>query len=323
MISFNRSTVQIILVTVFAFLFSNRSFAWQSQCEDIVLRGHLNILTINILYSELVDRTERLKTIADFIIEETDASEPVDVILLQETVSGTLAGTINNSLELRNLLSVRGLDYNLRSRSVTGVRGILMVGNALLSRCEITCFESLILPFVPETVANIPFPIRHEVQMARIDVPGYNSIDVYNTHLCSFCPGSERFKQAEAMMLFLSMVEDCGGDGNPVILGGDFNTDLTVPTDIPVYELITQDFGFTDTYTAVHDCSDCCSEQQGYAGCTYAVDDNPLAFGAPPMRIDYIFVKGTAFESYESRVVFTASPWVSDHSGLLSRIKLH
>jgi len=49
-----------------------------------------------------------------------------------------------------------------------------------------------------------------------------------------------------------------------MILGGDFNTDLSLPEDFPAYNLITQQLGFTDTYRAVNpDCTSCCSSTYG------------------------------------------------------------
>jgi endonuclease/exonuclease/phosphatase family metal-dependent hydrolase len=51
------------------------------------------------------------------------------------------------------------------------------------------------------------------------------------------------------------------------------------------------------------------------------VPGNTLVSGAPPVRIDYIFVQGD-FASLESQVVFNEAPWVSDHSGVITRIAI-
>ena len=88
-----------------------------------------------------------------------------------------------------------------------------------------------------------------------------------------------------------------------------------------------QDYEFIDTYAIANDCTDCCSDEDGYDGCTYSVLDNPYAFNPltgqieDPKRIDYIFIKGMNILS--SNVVFNSDPWISDHSGVLTRISLH
>jgi maltose 6'-phosphate phosphatase len=178
--------------------------------------------------------------------------------------------------------------------------------------------------------------------MSRMKIPSFGKINVYNTHLCAFCdPIEERLKQAEVLMDFIRDVEGfIWWDKNPVILGGDFNTNLNNPEDVFVYDLITQeDFinneEFIDSYAAAGECSNAltlsCCQDYGDPGCTFAVSrDNPYAInpftGEPglPKRIDYIFVLG--LEILDSVVVFRSGteddPWVSDHSGVLTRIKL-
>jgi maltose 6'-phosphate phosphatase len=297
-----------------------QAFAGQPQCDDVMQRGHLNVLTVNILYSEVPHRLDRLRATADFIVAQEQAGEPVDIILLQEVVSGVLAGTVSLSLNLTFMLWQQGLHYNLRFRPVTGLPGIFMVGNAMLSRCAVTKFASRLLPYAPEVVEGIGLPVLHEVQRIIIDVPDYGAASVYNTHLCSYCPGQDRLRQTESIIDFLDAEPD--NESRLVVIGGDFNTDITVAGDVPTYNLITEDNGFTDTYAAASSCTNCCSEAEGRAGCTYAVQGNPLAEGAPPVRIDYLFARGKFSDIRESLVVFNQAPWVSDHSGLLSRIEL-
>jgi len=294
--------------------------AGASVCSDVAGRGHLNVLTINILYTDFFTRLERLRAVADFIEGAQAAGEPVDIILLQEVVSGALSGTPSLSINLKLMLQSQGIHYNLRFRPVAGLPGAFMVGNAMLSRCAITDFASRLLPYAPERpLGGAGLPVLHEVQRIAIDVPDYGATSVYNTHLCSFCPGSDRLRQSEALFRFLDRHEDT--EGRLAVLGGDFNTDLTVATDLPAYSLITEKNGFTDSYAAANTCTDCCSDAEGLAGCSYAVPGNTMAAGEPPVRIDYIFVRGD-FTALESRVVFNAAPWVSDHSGVLTRIGL-
>ncbi len=74
-------------------------------------------------------------------------------------------------------------------------------------------------------------------------------------------------------------------------------------------------------------CSSCCDDPSD-KGCTYGVDGNPYAInfftGKPEnaSRIDYIFIKGKNVLAGDSDVVFKSSPWVSDHSGVLTRVLL-
>jgi maltose 6'-phosphate phosphatase len=324
----------LILMTNFSVALS-----WQAQCPDVMERGYLNVLTINVLFSEVENREDRLTIIADFMEQQEQEREPIDLVLLQEVVGGPLAGTVNSALDLKDLLAERGLEYNLRYRLANGLPGILTVGNAILSRYEILWTISKTLPFVTEEpFEGFEIPLRRKVMMSRVKIPGFGKINVYNTHLCAFCdPIEERLKQARVLMDFIRDVEDfIWWDKNPVILGGDFNTNLNIEHDWTVYDLITQDYGFIDTYARANRCEvlyqepdDCCSDEDD-PGCTYAVPGNPYAFNPftgeqeNPQRIDYIFVKGLA--SLESVVVFRSGtegdPWVSDHSGVLTKIKL-
>ena len=297
------------------------AFSCQAQCTDVATRGYLNVLTINLLFSEIKDRETRLKDIANFIAEQREEEEPVDVVLLQEVVGGPLSGTINSSLDLKRLLAERGMKYNLRYRLANGLPGILTVGNAILSRCKILFTISKTLPFVSEEpFEGFEIPLRRKVMMCRIKVPYFGKINVYNTHLCAFCDSTERLEQTEVLSEFIENVENFIWGENPIILGGDFNANLNIPDDLPVYELITRNLEFIDTYATANDCTDCCSEEEGYLGCTYAVPGNPYSGAEEPKRIDYIFIKGV--ETDRSVVVFDSYPWVSDHSGVLTRIRL-
>ena len=301
----------------------------EARCLDVAARGKINVLTINLLFSEIRNRETRLESIANFLQQQADAGEPVDIVLLQEVVGGPLSRTRNSSLDLANLLASKGLNYNLRYRMANGLQQILSVGNSILSRCEIVLTLSKTLPFESEELLEgFQIPLRRKVIMTRVEVPGFGKINVYNTHLCPFCDPGERLEQAQVLMSFIDMVEGLIAGKNPIILGGDFNTNRNLPGDLPVYNLITQDKQFTDTFASFNSCTDCCSQGEGFAGCTFAVAGNPFATnpftGQPedPVRIDYIFTKGGSLTIDSSVVVFNSDPWVSDHSGVLTRITL-
>jgi maltose 6'-phosphate phosphatase len=308
-------------------IFSPCAWSNQAQCNNVT---RLNVLTINLLFSEVKTREARLQAIADFIQEYE-----VDVILLQEVVGGSLAKTANSSVDLQTLLAKKGINYNLAYTMANGIPGILSVGNSILSRCEILAHLSWTLPFESEEIFdNFEVPLKRKVLMARLNVPLVGKVHVYDTHLCSYCPPDGRYQQAQVLMAFIKNVEYLFPGDNPIIAGGDFNTDLNFKDDFPVYQLIINN-GFTDTYASKHVCPipngypSCCNpaDPGNQAGCTFAVDDNPYAFDLfthemeNPERIDYIFVKGVqGIEA--STVVFNEAPFVSDHSGVLSTVRL-
>ena len=290
----------------------------------------LNVMTINLLFSEVEDRDMRLNTIADFI---KTCGETVDLILLQEVVGGALSKTINSALDLKNKLTAENLDYNLSYRMANGLPGLLTVGNAILSVHEIRYTLATTLPFESEEIfRGVEIPLRRKVMMSRIDVPGFGKINVYNTHLCAYCDPQERLEQTRVLMKFIKNVEALIPGSNSIILGGDFNiVDALIGTELaPEYELITSN-GFTDSYAYYYACDNnrCCDARDSFAtGCTFAVEDNPYAFnfftGQPEetVRIDYIFLKNGP-QVLDSKVVFNPNPdWVSDHSAVLTKIAL-
>ena len=89
-------------------------------------------MTINLLFSEIENRDDRLDIIASFAAENN-----IHVIMLQEVVGGLLVGTNNSAKDLQNLLEGYGKNYNLKTAFETGLPGLLAVANSILSRCEI------------------------------------------------------------------------------------------------------------------------------------------------------------------------------------------
>ncbi len=179
-----------------------------AKCNDVATRGYINVLTINLLFSEMEYRETRLEEIADFIKEKAKAGDPIDVVLLQEVVGGALAETSNSSMDLNKLLAARGLSYNLNYQLANGLPGLLSVGNAILSRCEILIKTFMILPIITEEVlGDIEVPLRRGVAMSRINIPGFGPIHIYNTHLCSYCDVEERLTQAQVLLKFINTTE--------------------------------------------------------------------------------------------------------------------
>lgn len=310
------------------FLFISVPWAAPSACQDVAGRGYISVLTINLLFSEIEQRDLRLARIADFVKQQSEQGHPIDVIFLQEVAGGLLEGTDNTSVDLRTLLLARSLNYNLRYTMADGIEGLLSVGDAILTRCRIKSLFTMTLPVESEEVFDdFQIPLPRKAIMVSIIVPGFGNINVYDTHLCSGCTGSERLQQAKVLMAFVKAVEKKLPGDNPIILGGDFNTDLNIQDNLPVYNLITGN-GFLDAYAAFNKCPVCCTPPSDLSGCTLALPGNPFAFDLitnqpeVPARIDYIFVKGVG-PVLDSQVVFKGdSHWVSDHSGVLSRVEL-
>lgn len=316
------------MTVILFFLFPIYS-AWPaaSVCPDVASRGYINVLTINLLFSEIEDRDLRLTRIANFVKQEAQQGNPIDVILLQEMAGGILEDTTNSSIDLWKLLHARSLNYNLRYTMANGISPLLSVGNSILTRCGIKFAFAMTLPVESEEVfEDFQIPLKRKVIMASIIVPGFGNISIYDTHLCSGCTGSERLQQAQVLMAYVRAVEKKLPGENPIILGGDFNTDLNIADNVPVYNLVTGS-GFIDTYAAYNICTVCCTPSD-VSGCTFAVPGNPFAFdlitNEPEVaaRLDYIFAKGFG-AVLKSEVVFKGdSLWASDHSGVLSQINL-
>jgi maltose 6'-phosphate phosphatase len=297
----------------------------QATCPDAGTRRTLNVMTVNLLFSEIRERTLRLDRIAAYLAAR--ASDPIDVILVQESVSGPLALTSSSSArELKALLANKGLPFNLAERYATGVPFLLWVGNGILSRCKIDFTLSALLPVVTEEpFENLSVPFTRSVMVSRLEVPGAGRVHVYNTHYCAYCDtATERTRQNGAALAFIAFVERWFRS-DAVIFGGDLNTDISADpadSDYLVYGAITG-AGFADTWAA-HSGQPFCTPAT-MAGCTYGAPGNPYAGGllpaGPPARIDYLFVRPGRLSVADSAVVFrtAAEGFVSDHSALVTK----
>jgi maltose 6'-phosphate phosphatase len=294
-----------------------------TQNSHLADRERLNILTINLLFSETETRDNRLKTIAEWV-----ANNSVDVVLLQEVVGGFLAGTDNSAEDLQDiLLEEHGLSYHLRTAFETGVEGLLSVGNATLSRWEVELSMVENLPKASELEwKGIKIKLRRNVLMLRLKIPDVGPIHVYNTHLCAGCTVGEQEAQVDELLSDMENTESSIAEANPIILGGDFNIDRynNNQGERFLYEKITSG-GFSDAYAAaVRDPLDTLCEDEDHADdhCTVGVSN---LNGNNARRIDYIFSKGFG-EVIEGRVVFnttiTGDPTVSDHAAVFTMLNL-
>ena len=301
-----------------------------AQCGNIAEKGYINILTINLLFSEVDDRKDRLKAIAAFA-----ATSDVDILMLQEVVNGILVKTDNSAQDLRDILSKKhNLDYNIQTAFEIGLPGLLSVANAVLSRCEIRYSLVQRLPKTPEIeFEGHVIEVSRNVLLSRLEIPVFGKINVYNTHLCADCEDFERMEQIDALLEFLGNLAENTGDDYPTILGGDFNFDRfrNDGKQKIQYERITSS-DFIDAYAKYiiaasggQETLDTLCEDENNADehCTVGVSE---LNGANSRRKDYIFARGFA-DVLLSKVVFNPSinpdePTVSDHAGVFVRLGL-
>ncbi len=293
------------------------------QCGDVADRAHLNILTVNLLFSETKTRDQRLDAITEFASEA-----PVDVILLQEVVGGVLVDTANSALDLQGKLRDKGSEYDLHTAFEVGLPGALVLANAVLSRCDIEVKMAKRLPLTAELEFqghNIKLP--RNVMMTRINIPDFGKLNVYNTHLCAKCTTDELGKQLDVLLAFVNDMEEFFPQDNPVIMGGDFNIDRLRAE--PFGEKLFYDriinAGFIDAYAEDRILENLCKDTEiADTHCTVGVSS--LDEGDSARRIDYIFANGVD-NVRESRVVFNtlvdpSQPTVSDHAGVFVSLAL-
>ena len=279
----------------------------------------IKVMTINLLFSEIVDRNKRLRIIADYVAEND-----VDYVLLQEVVRGELAMTDNSAEDLKDFIFERhNLEYFVITETIPVLSGFLRVGNAILSRHEIEYVNSKQLPKSSEIelFGIYELELKRNVMMLRSKINGLGAIHVYNTHLCAGCGIKEREEQLDALLLFVKEIErDITGD-NPVILGGDFNINRIKNggEENYLYEKVLLE-GFIDAYAAaaIDPLDELCEDDDiPDEHCTIGVTDLGDSNAG---RVDYIFVK--RFRNVtSSQVIFnppiTDDPTVSDHSAVL------
>lgn len=319
-----------------------------ADCPDIAATGQLNVLVLNTVYD--APAAVREKSWTD--VAEFSAANKVHVLLLQEAVLSDvdhiqkLLGTSDSARDLQRVLNERSSEpYELRVAWETGVPLVLTTANAILSRCNITRHFAAFLPIESEEVfEGIELKITRNVQVAQLSLPGYGTLHIYNTHLCSNCSAEGLQRQVEAILAFMQQVEG-KATGNHVLFGGDFNLDLGKGSaEQAVYGTITR-AGFRDVYAEyrrvqvgeeretlcwngkadIH-CTDGVSPIQGII--TSQTGGNV----STPKRIDYLFLGG-ADSIRSSKVVFNpgnaatgpinpSEPAVSDHSGVFAQITL-
>jgi maltose 6'-phosphate phosphatase len=327
---------------------TSRPLETPAQCPDIEKNGQLNVLTLNTFYdAPATTRRQTWDEIVKFVVDHK-----VHMVVLQEAVVSDvdrlqkLLGTADSAKDLQRLLNQRSPEpYELREAWETGVPLVLTTANAILSRCTVTRHFSTFLPIESEeTFEGVDLKITRNVQVAQITMPGQGTLHVYNTHLCSACSPESLKRQVDALLAFVVRVEGRAA-GHHVLLGGDFNLDVTKGApERTVYETITGS-GFRDIYAEYRQVqfgqerNTLCRNGVADIHCTDGVSPLRGVIGAAtgaafsrPARLDYLFVRGPAVVK-TSMVVFNpgnrvtgpidpSQPAVSDHSGVYAEILL-
>jgi maltose 6'-phosphate phosphatase len=301
-----------------------------ARCDDVAERGVINILDINILFSEVDNRDKRLEDVAEFA-----ANSDVDVLLLQEVVNGILVNTENSAEDLRDILRRKhNLDYNIQTAFEVGLPGLLSVANAVLSRCEIKFNLVKRLPKASELeFGGRAIRINRNVMMVQLEIPDKGKINVYNTHLCARCEIEEREEQLDELLEFVNEMDTNMPGENPSVLGGDFNSDrfdnqgaekflwekIIAAGFIDAYaEFVIANSGGQETLDTL-----CEDEDNADEHCTVGVSelDGPNA-----RRVDYIFTRKPS-SIQDARIIFNTlvrddEPTVSDHAGVFTSLSL-
>lgn len=247
--------------------------------------GTIDVVTLN-LWHDQHDWPKRLAR----IVRELRALDP-DVICLQEVLqhpglpnqARTLADSLGTSW---HFVSVDGEDRPKR------------YGNAILTRHDVLHTGGKFL---------LPLDDWRVVAHVRMAVDG-REVDVYDTHLHhTFEGGAIRAEQVRDLLAFV----DSTRGGGPLVLAGDFNSELGSPEMAPIER------EYADAFATVHP----------HATPAERATMNP-ALDATDMRaIDHVFVPrggAAALEPRAAEVLFRDpgpdSVWATDHFGVLARL---
>ncbi len=199
-----------------------------------------------------------------------------------------------------------------------GVNFHFLDRNVILARTDLTQAE-LALSNVQAGIygATIdPLPGFHQVNgWMSVDakIRGKN-IRVFATHLETALSSEDPTQMLQGQELIQIMNES----PFPVVLAGDFNSDLSGlghgPDLTPTASWIVE-AGYADCWTALH------AADEGLTWPLFPEDIYtiyPPAWPFPSERIDLIFAKG--FEVLDAKVVGDTEPFLSDHAGVVATL---
>jgi endonuclease/exonuclease/phosphatase family metal-dependent hydrolase len=264
------------------------------------------------------------------IADEIAAAQP-DLVSLQEVAEWqssvalpcTGPTTIDAETALLDRLAVDGVSYHVVSQldefnsiSIFGAtlpfsfldRDVLLArdepdGQLSIANVQAQHFSTLlVLPLAPGVNATI---LRGWMS-ADVTVRG-RTARVIATHLESFY---EPVQVAQAAELAVGP----GDTSLPVVIAGDLNTGPGFKF-IFSYDLLTQNAGFTDTWTVTR------PNDPGYTDSFYTED--PLTPSTPSARIDLVLVRGAVVPSApKDYLVGTEIPHPSDHAGVVAKVSI-
>lgn len=269
--------------------------------------GNLTLLTLNLMGAAGGSGWKaRAAALTEFLATR---AEPPDMMFFQEGYGGPwsrfLHGDNDTLAELAGRLKARGLTYHPVSRfCFWETRPFSHYRIGLLSR-----FPPLT---VRERTVSCNGTESRGVAAAVLEVPRLGRVAAASVHLSPRCPEAGRLGQLQQTLALLAELAQ-NYDPRLLILAGDLNT-APRPGNPLLAELAAR--GWVDTFTALG---------PGEPGATFRLPGTPYSRRpGPPVRIDYIFVQGEGVELLDSRVVLNGrdGPFVSDHAGVLTRLRL-
>jgi len=269
-------------------------------------------------------------------LADTIAAEQPYLVSLQEatvwdyvTNGGSRIQLLTDQMEpLMAALEERGLHYeivavqpltNLMLPVADNVNFHFLDRNVILARTDLSRAELAL-----SNARQARFLATGEPLPGFPQVNGWMSVDakirgksvrVFATHLATQMFPGDPVQQEQGHEL----VEIASASPFPVVLAGDFNSDLSGlgigPDQTPTASAILA-AGYTDTWTAVH---------QPWEGLTWPLfweDVNIGVYpdGAPVERIDLIFCKGLGV--MDAKVVGVGEVYPSDHAGVAATLRI-
>lgn len=228
---------------------SSRRYEASEQTEPPKVVSSLEVMTWNIKHGGgrirffyecpgervVMDREEvigNLKGIAA-ALRETDP----DILLLQEVdVDSKRAAGVD---QLQWLLDHTPLNYGVYASQWRASYiprhglGRMDSGNAILSRWPFREASRLALPLISEQNFLVRyFYLKRNILKSRLEIPGFGSLYVLNTHLSAFSQDGTRCRQLEQLEGELRALDE---EGHRFVAGGDLNL-------IPPGSEVTRDF---------------------------------------------------------------------------------
>lgn len=265
-------------------------------------------------------------------LADTIAAEQPYLVSLQEVTvwdyvadNGSRVELLADQLELLTAaLADRGLHYkvvavqpltNLFLPVGGGVNFHFLDRNVILARTDLSQAELAL-----SNARQAQYAATTEPLPGFLEVNGWMSVDAkirgknvrfFATHLATALSADDPTQGEQGAEL----VEIMGASPFPVVLAGDFNSDMSglgfgpdlTPTGSDIVAA-----GYADAWAAVH---------QPWEGLTWSLYWEDLYVGLPPgpsERIDLIFSRG--FEVLGVTVVGSTAPFPSDHAGVVATL---